>query len=200
MRCSILLAFCLSAASCAATPDPQSSDAAWPVGVALPDVPLSLAPFDLVHANWKQRMGLAYIYLEHHGDDRKAGARISELLAAAADQGAPIQGAPFLLFYDDPAVTPMDQLVTRVCIALESDFSARAPLYLDELPTEPVVYAAVGGPFPKVRRAYPGLMAYLAKRGWLARPPIREIYLTSPVGTPPEELVTEVQIPWVPGG
>lgn len=201
MRSTIPLFLLAALASCASAPkNTESSQAAWPDGVSLPDVPISVAPFDQVHVNWKQRMGVAYIYLEHRGDDRLAGARIAELLSLAAVQGAPIQGAPFILFYDDPAAVPMEQLESRVCIAIQDDFAARAPLFLDELPTEPVVYAAIGGPFPDVRRSYPGLMAYLAQRGWQARPPIREIYLTSPVGTPPEDLVTEVQIPWGAGG
>ncbi|HID22548.1 MAG TPA: VWA domain-containing protein, partial [Planctomycetaceae bacterium] len=41
----------------------------------------------------------------------------------AQDQGAPILGAPFVLFYDDPAVTPTEQLEARICIAIDDSFS-----------------------------------------------------------------------------
>jgi effector-binding domain-containing protein len=179
---------------------PSDADQVWPAGVSMPDVSISVAPFDVVHTQWKQRRATPYIYLEHVGDNRQAGAKISQLLQAAKEQSAPLDGAPFILFYDDPGVTPMNQLRSRVAIAINGDFSASLPLYVDQLPSENVVYAAVGGPFPDVRMAYPKMLEYLASRNWQARPPIREIYLTDPVNTPLEDLITEVQIPWVPGG
>lgn len=180
--------------------NPVDSGQEWPAGVSLPDVPISVAPFDVVHTQWKQRRATTYIYLDHIGDNRLAGAKISQLLQAAQDQGAPLDGAPFILFYDDPGVTPINQLRSRVAIAINGDFSASLPLYVDQLPSENVVYAAVGGPFPDVSMAYPKMLEYMATRNWKPRPPIREIYLTDPVNTPLENLITEVQIPWVPGG
>ena len=195
---SPLLIAALGLAACQSTsPGPET---AWPAGVSLPDVALSVAPFETVHVNWKQRLREPYIYLDHRGDYRQAGARIAELLAAAGAQDAPVQGAPFVLFYDDPAVTPTEELEARICIAIDDSFSARTPLLMDDLPAVTVAYAAVGGPFPDVPRAYPGIFAYMAERGWQPRPPIREVYLVSPADHAPSELVTEVQIPWLPGG
>lgn len=187
-------------AACQSTHQSSAQAPTWSETVSLPDVELSTAPFDVVHVNWKERRQEPYVYLEHVGDYRTAGARISELFKEVARQGAPITGPPFILFYDDPAVTPVTELRARICVAIDDSFSAMSPLYLDDLPRTMVVYAAVGGPFPDVPRAYPGMFEYMAARGWAARPPIREIYLVSPADHPAAELITEAQIPWVPGG
>ena len=203
MHLKIFVSTLLSAtifAACQASPEDTADAATWSAGAGLPDVPLSVAPFENVHVNYKQRLPEPYIYLEHRGDYRQAGARIAELLSAAQAQGAPVQGAPFILYYNDPAVTPVAELEARICIAIDADFSARQPLFMDMLPGVMVAYAAVGGPFPEVPRAYPGILAYLAERNWQPRPPIRELYLVSPADHAPADLVTEVQIPWVPGG
>lgn len=188
----------LAAAGCNSTP--AEAPGTWPSMARSVDVPTSFAPFDVVHVEWKQRLAEPYVYLDHIGDYRLAGPRIAELLTHAAAQGAPVAGPPFILFYDDPGITPASALRARIAIAIQGDFTARAPLYLDTLDGANVAYAAIGGPFPDVPRAYPQMLAYMAERGWAARSPIREIYLTSPVNTPPSELVTEVQIPWYPGG
>jgi effector-binding domain-containing protein len=59
-----------------------------------------------------------------------------------------------------------------------------------------VVYAVIGGPYPDVPRAYPGLYAYLAKQGWVENGPVRETYLIPPTSVSRwDELMTEVQIP-----
>lgn len=184
-------------AGCRSTPQVEPAD--WSGLAYAPDVAISHAPFDVVHIQWKQRLAEPYVYLDFVGDYRQAGKQIANMLSAAKAQAAPLAGPPFILFYDDPAVTPVDQLRARVAIAIDGDFSAKAPLYLDTLPSSTVIYAAIGGPFPDVPRAYPKMFEYLAGRGWAPRTPIREIYLTSPLNTAPEELVTEVQIPWLPG-
>ncbi|MDF1797866.1 MAG: GyrI-like domain-containing protein [Planctomycetota bacterium] len=199
MRHLILL--CSLAVTACTSTDPATADdeldAAWASPtVSLPDVPVSVAPFDVVHVDWKQPLGEAYIYLNHVGDYRLAGARIAELFAEAKAQGAHLRGAPFLLFYDDPGKTPLDQLRARICVGLATDFSSLPPLYMDQLEARPVAYAAIGGAYSEVPRSYPGIFAYMAERGWSPGTPIREIYLVSPAGVPVEQLVTEVQIPW----
>lgn len=176
------------------------ADVGWPATISLPDVPLSVAPFDQVNVNWKQRLREPYIYFAHKGDYRLAGKRIAELLAEAQRQGAPIQGAPFILYYDDPGVTVMADLNARICIAIDDSFNAMQPLLMDDLPAKTVAYAAVSGPFPNVHLAYPGILGFMYQRGWQPQPPIREIFLVSPADHRPEELVTEVQIPWTLGG
>jgi len=201
MRHALLLTFAAATlAACQSTSSQADQPTTWSSSVSLPDVPLSVAPFDVVHVKWKERRREPYLFLDHVGDYRSAGARIAELFAEASSQQAPMSGAPFILFYDDPSVTPVAELKSRICIAIDDEFSALSPLYVDELPAQMVVYAAIAGPFPEVPRSYAGLFEYMAERSWVPRAPIRETYLVSPADHLPSELVTEVQIPWVPGG
>ena len=61
-----------------------------------------------------------------------------------------------------------------------------------------VVYARVPGAYPEVARTYPALFAYLRELGWRQGGPVREVYLVNPVEARSyDELLTEVQIPWV---
>jgi effector-binding domain-containing protein len=64
------------------------------------------------------------------------------------------------------------------------------------LPRAQVVYAVVGGPYPEVPRAYPGLSSYMRGMGWIEDGPVREIYLVAPGEVKSfDELLCEVQIP-----
>ena len=69
---------------------------------------------------------------------------------------------------------------------------------VDELSTDLVVYAAIGGAYSEVPRAYPKLFERIAQLNGQITGPIRESYLVSPAGADPASLVTEVQIPWGP--
>ncbi|MDP6369650.1 MAG: hypothetical protein QF615_08575, partial [Planctomycetota bacterium] len=69
------------------------------------------------------------------------------------------------------------------------------------LPSTTVIYAYVGGPYPEVARAYPPLMAHLARMGWVLNGPARETYLIAPDTVEDfSELITEIQLPGGPAG
>ena len=182
---------------CGSNPENQN-DQTWPGPGALPDVQVAQPPFVTVEVKWKERLREPYIYLANVGDYRGVGPRISELFQKAQAQGAPIVGAPFVLFYDDASEVPLESLRARICLTVGGEFTAKMPLLMDELRAEMVVYAAIGGAYSEVPRAYPKLFDYMAARNWAMAGPIRESYLVSPAGSSAEDLVTEVQIPWGP--
>ncbi len=191
---ALFLCFLFSCGSNPANGDVES----WPALLAMPDVEVARAPFTTVDVKWKERLREPYIYLENVGDYRSAGGRIAELFQKAQAQGAPIQGAPFILFYDDPGQVPTESLRARICLTVGDEFMARMPLLMDELRSEMVVYAAIGGAYSEVPRAYHMLFNYMAAKNWAKAGPIRESYLVSPAGNNPADLITELQIPWGP--
>jgi len=155
-----------------------------------------------IEANWKERLAQPYVYVEHTGDYRRLGDSMRALFAAAESMELDATGAPFALFFDDPGRVPSEHLKARACIPV-SERPARglAVLEYDVLPRAMVVYARVGGAYPEVARSYPTLFAYLRELGWVQGGPIREVYLVNPVDAPSyQELLTEVQIPWVARG
>jgi len=177
---------------------PTGADGSRPVLAFAPDVPVSVAPFDTVHADWKQRLEELYVYVELEGDYRGIGGALERADSAMRAQGIEPSGPPFALYYDDPAAVPVAQLRARACFPVAGPTTPDDPLLYDVLDGATVVYAFASGPYPEVPRAYPGLYGYLERIGWEERPdaPIREVYLVNPAAVEDwGELVCEIQIP-----
>jgi effector-binding domain-containing protein len=159
----------------------QSSRGSLPPGApSLPDVPLSSAPFDVVHCAFKETLDQPYVFLELRGSYTATGRNLPEVAKRMAEQGLTASGPPFALFYDDPGEKPLEELRSRIAFPVESVAAVRAPLQADVLRSSTVAYALVDGPYPEVPRCYPGLLAYMKKMHWTLAGPIREIYHVAP--------------------
>ena len=196
---AFLASSCLILAACQVGTGeaPTGADGSGPVLAFAPDVPVSVAPFDTVHADWKQRLEELYVYVELEGDYRGIGGALERADTAMRAQGLEAAGPPFALYYDDPATVPTDRLRARACFPVAAPSTPDAPLAYDVLDGATVVYAFAAGPYPEVPRAYPGLYAYLERIGWEERPesPVREVYLVNPASVDDwDELVCEIQI------
>ena len=162
----------------------------------VPDLPVSEPPYDDVHASWKQRIDQPYVFIEHIGSYADTGALIPVLQREVLAQGLEPSGPPFALFFDDPGRVVPERLRSRACLPIGGKRSPVAPLQYEVLPSTTVVYAVIGGPYPDVPRAYPGVYAFLERQGWVESGPLREIYLVPPSSVEDwDELMTEVQIP-----
>lgn len=165
----------------------------------VPDLPVNQAPFNEVHASWKQRLEQPYVFMEHTGSYTETGALIPTLHRELLAQGLEPSGPPFALYYDDPAVTAAGDLRSRACVPILAPRSPVTPLRYDVLPSTTVAYAFAAGPYPEAPRVYPGVFAFMDKMNWSLAGPIREVYLTPPnPDTPAGELVCEVQVPSAP--
>lgn len=174
----------------------ESLPGSAPTTTYTPDIEVTRAPFDQVHANWKQRLDQPYVYFDNTGDYRLAGKRFPALHEAMQDQGLRASGPPFLLFYDDPAEVALECLRSRVCLPVGNPVQVSGDLRYAVLPSTTVVYAVVEGPYPEVPRAYPGLYQYLGQMHWVENGPIREIYFVLPdPNSDFERLLCEVQLP-----
>ncbi len=193
MKSSAFLPIILIVASCATSGRNSGDNSPLQVDT---DLPISSAPFEHLEANWKQRLDQPYVYIELHGSYTQIGKTLETVDRALTDQGLEPSGPPFALYYDDPAKVPTEQLRARACFPVAARVKTSAPLAYDLLPGTTVVYAFVGGAYPEVPRAYPGLYAYLDRMHWREAGPIREVYLINPATVKSfDELVTEVQIP-----
>lgn len=154
-----------------------------------------------IEANWKERLAQLYVFVEHRGDYRRLGDSMRRLMAWARASGIQASGAPFALFFDDPGQVPVSELHARACLPVaEAPATLGSGVSVDVLARSMVVYARIPGAYPSVARAYPALFAYLRELGWQQGGPIREVYLVDPVDVRNhDELLTEVQIPWVAG-
>ena len=175
---------------------PSSSPRPGQQPVIVPDLPVSHPPFEQVQASWKQRMDVAYVYLEHTGSYTGTGALIPMVHRELKAQGLEPDGPPFALFYDDPARTPVEELRSRACIPIRGQATVRAPLQYEVLRTTTVAYAYASGRYDELARAYPAIFGYMSGMNWERAGPIREVYLVAPGADPdPRTLVSEIQIP-----
>lgn len=163
----------------------------------IPDIPTSVAPFEVVHVDWKERLEAPYVFLDIEGDYAAVGSFLPALLDHCRAQGIEPAGPPFGLFYDDPLAVPASDLRSRLCLPVANLQAVAEPLGFDLLPASSVAYARVAGPYPEVPASYPGMFDYLRERSWALVPPIREIYLVNPGQVQTfDQLITEVQMPW----
>ncbi|MEZ6017488.1 MAG: GyrI-like domain-containing protein [Planctomycetota bacterium] len=198
---SLWIAITLGAWSgCASGPGTTSAtvgpEAPPRVNVYAPGIPVSHPPFTVFHASWKTRADAHYVYFEHYGSYAETGSLIPSLLRELAAQGLEDDGPPFALFYDDPAVTPVDQLRSRVCVPISGARSPRSPLRYEVLPQCNVAYAVVSGAYSEAPRAYPKLFEYMETYNWEVDGPIRETYVVPPTGDRKlQDLMCEIQVP-----
>lgn len=160
------------------------------------DLPVSHPPFDTFHASWRVRLEEGYVFLEHYGSYADTGAHIPALLREMRVQGIEPTGAPFCLYYSDPATTARDRLYSRACVPIAGVRSPRTPLDYDVLPPVSVAYAYVSGPYPDVPRAYPRLSDWMSKLNWTLDGPILARYIVPPsTAASNGDYLCEIQMP-----
>lgn len=101
-------------------------------------------------------------------------------------------GAPFILYYDDFNQTGFDPKKVDMEVAWPV---ADPKLANNTLPAVRVATCAYVGPYDGLEKAYGAVFSWINAYGYQAQVPTREIYLNDPAVTPPEQLVTEIQIP-----
>lgn len=196
LRFVALSFLCLGACASREDSSPSQGASLAMAGLDAPDMAISQPPFTQVHANWKQRLDQAYVFVPMTGSYTRIGEFLATADRAVRDQGIEASGPPFALFYDDPGTVATESLRARACFPVGTRFTPKAPLEYGELESTTVVYAYVAGPYPEVPRAYPGLFDYMRTLSWVENGPVREIYLVDPAAVGDwRELVTEVQIP-----
>jgi len=174
--------------------DPGPATARWIVEYL--DLEVSHPPFEKVHADWKVRKPVPYVYVEHQGTYADTGSLIPMLQRELRAQGLVADGPPFCLFYDNPKVTPTEGLHSRACIPIQGQVQVLAPLAFELLPSTTVAYAFASGAYPDVPQAWPGIFAYVERQHWVPGGPVREIYLVAPEAEPNlGQLMSEIEIP-----
>ncbi|MEY2806660.1 MAG: hypothetical protein RIR65_1077 [Planctomycetota bacterium] len=191
LSCLALLAGChADGGSTGGAADPRV--ASKPVPLAL-DLPLTVQPYERVHANFKERLDQPYVYREVRGSYAQTMRSLAAFAAEVRAKGLVVSGPPFGLYYDDPGATPLSELRSRLCLPVDARDGKGLPF--EVLPQQAVVYAYVAGPYPEVPRALPGLLDYMRGMRWRIDGPVREVYLVPPSGARAEDLVCELQVP-----
>lgn len=122
------------------------------------------------------------------------GALWGELCANPGVTGKQAGGAPFTIYYDDEYKERDVDL--EVCVPVSDDVEESGRIKMSELPGgEDIASTIHKGPFENVGAAYKAIGVWMAGNGYEMSGPGREVYLTDPQKTAPEDYITEVQVP-----
>jgi effector-binding domain-containing protein len=119
---------------------------------------------------------------------------IMEVMSYAGPKGI-IRGAPFGLYYDDPAQVSADSLRWDVCIPVPADAKADAPFEIRQMPELQAAVVTCTGPFEGTAACYGVLSAWVAQNGYMVTVPCQEHWLGDPSTVPPEKLQARIVFP-----
>jgi DNA gyrase inhibitor GyrI len=124
-----------------------------------------------------------------------------EELAAWMDEKKipPLSGSPMglALYYDDPGAVPPEDVKFKVAIRVPKNTPAisEGEAAVEELPAAEVAYLTVRGPYTNLEDAYSQLFGWVIQKGYQPKDAAREVYVRWGEEMPPEEGVTEIQVP-----
>jgi DNA gyrase inhibitor GyrI len=111
----------------------------------------------------------------------------------------PTSGSPMglALYYDDPGAVPPEDVRFKVAIPVppETPEVAEGRAAVELLPEAEVAYLTVRGPYTNLEDAYGQLYGWVFQHGRQPTDAAREVYVRWGEGMPPEEQVTEIQVP-----
>jgi AraC family transcriptional regulator len=123
-----------------------------------------------------------------------------ELAAWMARESIPaLSGSPMglALYYDDPATVAPEMVRFKVAVPVppETPEVAEGAAAVEVLPEAEVAYLTIRGPYTNLEDAYSQLFGWVFQHGRKPADAAREVYVRWGESMPPEEWVTEIQVP-----
>ena len=148
-------------------------------------------PFEILTKTTEK---MTLIYLEHVGPYDQVGVVCGQVAGYAAKNQ--FTGQIVGIFYDDPATVAPENLRCEIGIAVPEGTMPDSGYGIQEIPARMVAYATLKGPYDKIAEDYPYMFEWIEKTGYKIGGPLMEVYLKGGPDVPPEELLTEVRIPY----
>ena len=108
-------------------------------------------------------------------------------------------GPPSGVYFNSPMEVAEEELLWEIRCPVSAETPSSEPdargFGVKKQPSAQVATAIHKGPFHEVGRTYGAIMAWMNENGYQIAGPPKEIYLSDPSSTPPEELLTEIWIP-----
>jgi AraC family transcriptional regulator len=133
--------------------------------------------------------------IENTGPYSEYGKTMGELFNCTMQRQIMPTGAPFGIYYDNPAQTKPESTRYEVCLPVSSETKGDKLVTVKTLTGAEVASTIHTGAYNKVGATYEKLTKWVAEQGYFFNGPVREIYLNDPNTVPEESLKTEIQIP-----
>lgn len=138
-------------------------------------------------------------YLAKQGPYEGFAEGYEQLYSWIADSGLEPAGMPAAAYITTPGEVPEADARWELWVPLAATLPASDPnaegLGVKEVDAATVASAMHEGPYERLCETYEQLSQWLAEQGYRVAGPPLEIYYSDPDETPPEEYLTEVQIP-----
>ena len=148
-------------------------------------------PFEILTKSTEK---MTIIYLEHVGPYDQIGPLFGQIAGYAAARQ--LAGQIVGIYYDDPVTVAPENLRCDIGIAVPEGTMPDSGFGIQEIPARTVAYATLKGPYDKIAEDYPHMYEWIEKKGYKIGGPLMEVYLKGGPDVPPEELLTEVRIPY----
>lgn len=199
MKKLVPVVICMFFAACKSAPEVKEEAAAAKVAATAPAV--QTAPVEAageaagIAIDVKDTPPLNALCIEYTGSYGLVGKLFESLSAFTGQKSIKITGAPFGMYYDDPAQTPPEKLRADVCVPIEGVPEVTLPMKVKSFPPQKVASTVFKGPMHEAAKALPPVFDWMAKNSWKPAGPVIETYLDDPGKVKPEEQRTEI---WVP--
>lgn len=121
------------------------------------------------------------------------GEAFAAIMASVKETGAQVAGPPFALYPSE--VTAEFDVV--VCVPVAPRATTTGAVRLEEIPGGTVVSTLHRGPYARLGDAYGALQAWMVVNGKKPSGPCREVYLTEAGAVPEDDLLTQIDWPFV---
>jgi DNA gyrase inhibitor GyrI len=148
-------------------------------------------PFEILTKTTDQ---MTIIYLDHVGPYDETGPLFGQIAEYATEKQ--LAGEIVGIYYDDAATVAPENLRCEIGIAVPEGTTPDSGFGIQEMPARTVAYATFKGPYDKIAEEYPYMYEWMEKKGYKVAGALMEVYLKGGPGIPPEELITEVRIPY----
>mgnify|MGYP001046615897 CR=1 FL=1 len=135
------------------------------------------------------------VYLPVTGSYENFEEAVTDLMAAVQEQGIIPAGPMIGIYYDDPEITPVEELSWEVGFQVAEGTEVQEPLMLKKWEFTKVVKAVHVGPYEETANMYADIFKFMAEKGLTQAGPVMERFLDNPEEVAPEELKTEIWIP-----
>jgi AraC family transcriptional regulator len=148
-------------------------------------------PFEILTKSTEK---MTIIYLDHAGPYDQTGPVFGQVAGYAAKNE--LTGQIVGIYYDDPAAVAPENLRCEIGIVVPEGTMPDSGFGIQEIPARKVAYATLKGAYDKIAEDYPYMFEWIERKGYKVAGPLMEVYLKGGPDVPPEELITEVRIPY----